>query len=150
MNKEVFHAVERGTESLQINTGARVDANRASKRPSTELHKVNEAVRLLMEAMGSNHDFEAQISEDARLELWQAWTAMNSALHRQEWFEKECRAEQRKIDEAAGPGRTGYYYTCWECKGFITNGDGHYPKCSYRGQDEARAIINHNMRPKAT
>lgn len=147
MNKEVASAIERGTESLQINTGARVDANRAAKRPSTELYKVNEAVRLLMAAMSGNYDFEAQISEDARKQLWQAWTAISSALHRQEQFEKEYRKEAHAIAEMAGLGRTERAYTCWECKGFVTNGDGHYAKCSYRGQDEAMANVNRRNRP---
>ena len=51
MNNAVKLAIARGTEGLQINTEARINANRASKRPSTELHKVNECVRLLMDAM---------------------------------------------------------------------------------------------------
>ena len=98
MNKEVIAAIARGTESLRINTGARADANRASKRPSTELHKVNECVRLLMAAMKDDPVFAAEIDEEAKDRLWEVWLGINSALELQVMHERELRSKAQLID----------------------------------------------------
>lgn len=128
MNKDLQSVIVRATEGLQINTGARLDANRASKRPSAELHKVNEAVRLLMAAMRDDKVFESQISEDAKKKLWNAWLGINSALMEQERWEKEMRrqAKTHSLSTLRNP------YICVECGRSIVmaNGSEHSFSCS--------------------
>jgi hypothetical protein len=125
MNKETSAVIVRATEGLQINSDARVSASRASKRPSTELHKVNEAVRLLMAAMSQDKVFASQISQAAQKKLWAAWLAMNSALSEQALYEKE----QRVIVRAQSTATLRNPYECMECGRTIVmaNGEGHAP-----------------------
>ena len=94
MNKEVARAIELGCKSLRINTGAKADANRAAKRPSTEVHKVNECVRLMMQAL-LDKGFAAEVDPEAKDQLWGAWLAVNQALSAQVGYERELRGRDQ-------------------------------------------------------